>query len=51
MAVKIEGMEMPKSCLECSLRCWDMCSANRNIYVFYDIDNRNIGCPLQEVKE
>lgn len=50
MPVKID-MAIPKNCMECRLRFWDMCTPNRSIQVFYDIHNRNIECPLQEVKE
>lgn len=66
MTVKIEGMEMPKSCLECRFKKWYRWSNGFTDYSCY-ITNKTVNtycnnaktpqnkrhpkCPLQEVKE
>lgn len=65
MTVKIEGMEMPKSCIECKLCAYiESESVNEDYYICQprqkflgDVElndlshKRDAGCPLQEVKE
>lgn len=65
MTVKIEGMEMPKSCLDCKLCAYiESESYNADYYICQprqkflgDVETnklahlRDNGCPLQEVKE
>ena len=44
MSVLIKGMEMPKNCVECPIRC---------LCLFYTgrVDIRNQDCPITEIKE
>lgn len=58
MSVKINGMEMPLSCLHCSFHCWEdsnscYCLANHysNITDVIKQMSKPDDCPLQEVKE
>ena len=59
MTVKIVGMEMPKSCVDCSLAYWDSAYMTQRCplldrvtnFVGHYIEERSDLCPLQEVKE
>lgn len=58
MSVKITGMEMPKSCIECRFRLAtyiSFCVAKAFPISFEEerakLNNRPSWCPLQEVKE
>lgn len=54
--IMIEGMEMPKSCLDCRFCIFQMdlaiyCSAiNKCVLEIYD-NERHPNCPLKEVNE
>lgn len=52
MSVKIEGMEMPKSCLDCKLPSNMECYLKDGaILRGFANKSRHEQCPLQEVKE